>query len=273
MRVLITSEQDIASLNIHNVLTEEYNFVETDEVFENKPVFRKGNTILITTNRDMIHCNHLEESMDAEVYIFCSRHRAASGKPALLVHSTGNFSNAAEFGGNPCELSISTGSLVAAALRKLTAEKSEQGLDDFDLSLEVTHHGPTSMNAPLLFIELGSDEKYWRHEKGARAVAGAVMACAETEFGNETYIGFGGPHYARKFTSLIQERDLCISHIAPKYALDTITKSMVEQMVTRSHEDVKAAVIDWKGTNAKQKEILFSILDNLGIEYVRAKQL
>lgn len=273
MRILVTSEQDIASLNIRDVLIEEYGFVSTDGIFENNAILQKDDTLLVTTNRDMIHCNQLEKHFDSDVFIFCSRHRAASGKPALLVHSTGNFTSEAEFGGNPFELSVSTGSLVAAALRKLTAEKNELGLDEFDLSLEVTHHGPTSMDTPLVFVELGSDEKYWHHKNGARAVAAAVLACAEAKFEKEAYIGFGGPHYARKFTSLIQERNLCITHIAPKYVLDDITQDMVEQMVSRSHENVKAAIIDWKGTNATQKEILFPILDNMGIEYVKAKQL
>ena len=271
LRVLVTSEQDIASLNIRNVLIEEYNFFDTNEQFENNPILRNGDTLLITTVRDMIHCNHLEEHFNSEVYIFCSRHKAASGKPALLVHSTGNLTNEAEYGGNPCELSVSSGSLVSAALRKLGNERIDRGLEEFDFSLEVTHHGPTSMKTPLVFVELGSDEEYWRHKEGARAVAAAVMACTEAQFENEVYIGFGGPHYARKFTSLIQQQNVFISHIAPKYALSSITQNIVEQMVSRSFESVKAAIIDWKGTNAKQKEILFPILDKLGIEYVRAK--
>ena len=240
--------------------------------FDNKSIFRNGDTLLITTVRDMIHCNHLEQHFDSEVFIFCSRHRAASGKPALLVHSTGNFTNEAEYGGNPFELSVSSGSLVSTALQKLGREREERGLNEFDFSLEVTHHGPTSMNIPLVFVELGSDELYWRHKEGARAVAAAVMACAATSFKNEAYIGFGGPHYARKFTSLVQDKEICIGHIAPKYALNTITQKMVEQMISRSFESVKAAIIDWKGTNAKQKEILFPILEALGIEYIKAKQ-
>jgi D-aminoacyl-tRNA deacylase len=273
LRVLVTSEQDIASLNIHNVLFEEYNFIETNERFENNPIFCRDNNLLITTKRDLIHCNHLEQYFESEVFIFCSRHKAASGKPALLVHSTGNFTDTADFGGNPCELSVSTGSLVATALRKLTTEKTERELNEFDLSLEVTHHGPTKMSTPLLFVELGSDENHWRHKEGARAVAAAVMECAAATFENEVYIGFGGPHYARKFTSLVQKKHLSIGHIAPKYVLDSINETMVEQMITRSQEPVTAAVLDWKGTNAKQKEILLPILDDLGIEYVRAKQL
>ena len=44
-------------------------------------------------------------------------------------------------------------------------------------------------------------------------------------------------------------------------------------MVSHSFESVKVAIIDWKGTNANQKEIIFPILDNIGIEYVRAKHL
>jgi D-aminoacyl-tRNA deacylase len=273
LRVLVTSELDIASLNIRDVLVKEYDFIETDKRFEENPIFRKDENLLITTNRDLIHCNHLEQYFDSEVFIFCSRHKAASGKPALLVHSTGNFTDEADFGGNPRELSISTGSLVAAALRKLTMERIEHQLNEFDLSLEVTHHGPTEMNTPLLFVELGSNEQYWNHKEGGRAVAAAVIECAATKLEKETYIGFGGPHYARKFTSLVQEKKLQIGHIAPKYVLDSINRNMVEQMVSRSLESVKAAIIDWKGTNANQKEIILPILDDLGIEYIRAKQL
>jgi hypothetical protein len=36
---------------------------------------------------------------------------------------------------------------------------------------------------------------------------------------------------------------------------------------------VKGAIIDWKGTNANQKETLFPILEKIGIDYKRAKKL
>ena len=140
----MTSEKDTASQTIKSVLIEEYGFLPTGDIFEDNPILSANeSSILITTKRDMIFCDHLEDNFDTEVFIFCSRHRAESAKPALLVHSTGNLGNEALFGGNPQELSVSVPSLVSTALKRLHKEQKDRGLDDFDVSLEVTHHGPT----------------------------------------------------------------------------------------------------------------------------------
>ncbi|MFW9846235.1 MAG: D-aminoacyl-tRNA deacylase [Candidatus Thorarchaeota archaeon] len=274
MRVLVTSSQDPASHTISRILQGEYGFKETEDLFEGSPMYRLDNSaIMIRTERDLIHSEHLDQHFEAEVFIYCSRHRAASGKPALLVHSTGNFGGQAEFGGNPRQLSISSASLVSAALRRLINEKSERDLDEFDVTLEVTHHGPTSMNTPLLFVELGSDERFWTHEEGARAVAAAVMDCVREPIASEAAIGFGGTHYASKFNKLVLERDIKIGHIAPKYALNDITADVVSQMINRSMEPITQAIIDWKGTNQQNKAVLFPIFEELGLEMVRASRL
>lgn len=264
----------MASMTIKQVLNEEFDFVETADSFEGNPVYARGESaILITTTRDMIDCEHLEDHFNAEVFIFCSRHRAASGKPALLVHSTGNLGLDAEFGGQPQQLSVSAGSLVARALRTLQDEKERQDLVDFDVTMEVTHHGPTSMKTPLMFIELGSEEEHWKNEKGARAVATAAMACIDESFSKTVSIGFGGNHYASKFNRLVLEKGVCMGHMAPKYAIEGLTPNVVRQMITSSKELVERAIIDWKGTNAEQKAHLFPILEELDIETVRAKHL
>ncbi len=199
LRVLITSEQDAASLTIKNILLNEYEFSKSSDDFEGNKVYTSENDLLITTDRDLIHCDHLDSHFDAEAFIFCSRHRAESGKPALLVHSTGNFGSQALFGGNPHQLSFSSPSLVSAALKKLFEERNKRSLKEFDVSLEVTHHGPTSLKTPLVFIELGSSDEYWTHEEGARAVAAAAMACVLEPLTGDAVIGFGGTHYASKF--------------------------------------------------------------------------
>ncbi|MHA1484512.1 MAG: D-aminoacyl-tRNA deacylase [Candidatus Thorarchaeota archaeon] len=273
MRVLVTSEKDIASQAIRSVLIEEHGFMETGDTFEGNSILSlDGSILLITSTRDMIHCDHLESHFDAEAFIFCSRHRAESGKPALLVHSTGNLGQQALFGGNPHQLSVSTASLVSVALKRLHKEQANRQLDAFDVTMEVTHHGPTTMNTPLLFIELGSDEAYWRHEDGARAVAAAALDCASAPFAETAVIGFGGTHYASKFNKLILERDLQVGHVAPKYAILGLTRDVVLQMMNRSHEIVKTAIIDWKGTNAEQKGHLLPMLESLGLAVVRAKR-
>ncbi|TFH06867.1 MAG: hypothetical protein E4H14_09800 [Candidatus Thorarchaeota archaeon] len=272
MRVLVTSEKDIASQTIKTVLIEEYGLLPTGNNFEDNPILAcDDSAILITTKRDMIHCDHLDQHFDAEVFIFCSRHRAESAKPALLVHSTGNLGEDASFGGNPQEVSISAPGLVSVALRRLYKERNERGLEDFDVSLEVTHHGPTSLDTPLVFIELGSTEEYWVHVDGARAVAAAIMECARTPIDVDSVIGFGGTHYASKFNKLVLENNYNMGHMAPKYAVNDLTLDVVKQMITRTTGNVTCAIVDWKGLNAENKEHIFPILEEIGLEIVRAK--
>lgn len=272
VRVLVTSEKDIASQTIRTVLIEEFGFFPTGDHFENNPILAcDESTILITTNRDMIFCDHLEDHFDAEVFIFCSRHRAESGKPALLVHSTGNLGNEALFGGNPQEVSVSAPSLVSIALRSLFNERLKRGLDEFDVSLEVTHHGPTSLKTPILFIELGSDEEYWSHKDGAGAVAASVMECVKEPFCKDSAIGFGGTHYASKFNKLVFEKGYKIGHMAPKYAVNDLTLDVIKQMISRTTGTVSRALVDWKGLNAENKAHLFPLLEEIGIEIVRDK--
>lgn len=272
MRILVTSEQDIASLAIKDILLTEYGFTQTEASFEGNPIFSDGeNTQLITTNRDMIHCGHLESHFDNEVFIFCSRHRAESGKPALLVHSTGNLGSEALFGGTPHQLSVSAPSLVSVALRRLFEERNKTGLEEFDVSLEVTHHGPTSLRTPLVFVELGSSEKYWTHQGGARAVAAAVIACANEPLSGDAVIGFGGTHYASKFNKLVLEKGYKIGHMAPKYAINNLTSDVLNQMITRSTNPIVSAIIDWKGMNAENKAHVLPMLEDANIEVIRAK--
>ncbi|MFW9806125.1 MAG: D-aminoacyl-tRNA deacylase [Candidatus Thorarchaeota archaeon] len=272
MRVLVTSEKDIASLTIKQVLVSDYGFYETQQSFEGYPIYTNGDEArLITTIRDEIHCDHLENHFAPEAFIFCSRHRAESGKPALLVHSTGNLGGAADFGGAPHQLSISAPSLVSTALKKLSEEKGSGGLDEFDISLEVTHHGPTSMNTPLVFVELGSSEEYWTHHDGARAVAAAVMECATEPLSGDAVIGFGGTHYASKFNKVVLEKGYKIGHMAPKYAINDLTSDVLNQMINRSANPIMTAIIDWKGMNSENKAHIIPMLEDANIEVIRAK--
>ncbi len=274
VRVLVASTQDIASQTISRVLIEEHGFRDSGSSFEGTPVYSFGESaLLVTTNRDMVLADHLEQYFEAEVFVFCSRHRAQSGRPALLVHSTGNFGADVSFGGAPEQLSVSVASLVSTALLRLKNERDQRSMEEFDVTLEVTHHGPTSMNTPMLFIELGSDESHWQNTEGAKAVAAAAMDCIRAPIENEASIGFGGTHYASKFNKLVLERNARIGHIAPKYALDDLSPPLVHQMLSRSRETVTRAIIDWKGTNAEQKGRLFPILEECDLEVIRASRV
>ncbi len=272
LRVLVTSKKDTASQTIRDVLVEDYGFSPNGNSFEGSPILEyKKSAILITTEQDMIYCEHLEKYFKTDAFIFCSRHRAESGKPALLVHSTGNLGNDALFGGNPNEISMSAPSLVSTALKRLYSERVERNLQDFDITLEVTHHGPTTMNTPLVFIELGSTEEYWTHKEGARAVSAAIVECIDEPLKTDAVIGFGGTHYASKFNRLVLEKEYKIGHIAPKYALNDITLDVIKQMMNRTTGTTRKAIVDWKGMNAEHKEHLFPLLEDSGLEIVRDK--
>ena len=272
MRILVTSEEDIASLTIKEILLNDYGFSNTGDSFEGNPIFSNDkNAQLITTNRDEIHCDHLESHFSPEAFIFCSRHRAESGKPALLVHSTGNLGAAADFGGAPYQLSVSAPSLVSAALKRLYEERTKNGIDEFDVSLEVTHHGPTSMKTPLVFVELGSSEEFWTHQGGAKAVAAAVMDCVDEPLSGDAVIGFGGTHYASKFNKIVLEKGYKIGHMAPKHAINGLTDDVLNQMINRSTNPIVSAIIDWKGMNAENKAHVLPMLENANIDVIRAK--
>ena len=259
-------------MTIKDILLRDYGFSNTGNSFEGHSIFSNGkNAQLITTTRDEIHCDHLEDHFSPEVFIFCSRHRAESGKPALLVHSTGNLGEAADFGGAPHQLSVSAPSLVSAALKRLFEERNKSGLDEFDVSLEVTHHGPTSLKTPLVFVELGSSQEYWTHQDGAGAVAAAAMDCVDEPLSGDAVIGFGGTHYASKFNKIVLEKGYKIGHMSPKYAINGLTDDVLNQMITRSTNPIVSAIIDWKGMNAENKAHVLPMLENANIEVIRAK--
>ncbi|MEM2142252.1 MAG: D-aminoacyl-tRNA deacylase [Candidatus Thorarchaeota archaeon] len=268
--MLVCSEKDLASQTIHQALIEEHGFRDTGDLFEGNPVYRRGDMLLITTNRDLIYCEHLDEHFEAEAFVFCSRHRSESGRPALLVHSTGNFATDVSLGGLPETLSFSAPSLVSVALRTLYEQQQMRGLDEFDVTLEVTHHGPTGLKTPLVFVELGSTETHWADREGASAVAEAIVACGSSPMGTSSAVGFGGPHYASKFTKLVLGGSYNIGHIASKHVLDAISPDVVKQMVRKSADATRVALIDWKGTSAVQRERFLPVLDEIGLEVVRA---
>lgn len=136
------------------------------------------------------------------------------------------------------------------------------------VSIEATHHGPTSLPVPVTFIEIGSDESAWVDDTLGKAVAKAVSFVLKSPSeGGEGAIGVGGGHYSEKFTNLIIEGDALIGHIIPKYAMNEgMDPSMFQACIQRSIIRCTKAYVDWKGTPSKYKEALKEIG---GIELIR----
>ncbi len=283
---ILTSNQDPAAQTIRKVLLTKWRFAETGEKFDDHPVLRcvdfpksqgiSPEEILLGSIKERsIFCEHLDDCCGADLILIASQHRSESGAPAFLTHCTGNWTDATEHGGQSKALARASGHVLQQALRALHKRNLEANFN-FDVSLEVTHHGPTSNKVPLAFMELGSTDREWPNETYASVVVQAVMDVAQnvnTSIDAPVYLGFGGPHYAPSFTRLVLETPACTSHIVPKYFVRQIERDQVQQMLERTVEPVTGFLLDWKGLNAEDRAHLLPILNQFNVQVIRTDHL
>jgi D-aminoacyl-tRNA deacylase len=154
---------------------------------------------------------------DPDVLVFASRHSGDSG-PLLTAHATGNF-GPAEYGGHERSLARAAPHAASVVRDALAANAPPE----YETGIECTHHGPSTVGCPSLFVEVGSDETQWRDDAGAEAVARAVLELRGVEPHRErTVVGFGGGHYAPRFDRVVTETDWDVGHIAADWSIDAM---------------------------------------------------
>jgi D-aminoacyl-tRNA deacylase len=275
MILLVSSNKDPASLNIANQILQHYPFQKTHETFQNNPIYtarlNQKSVTFIRLNEAAVEAQNLPENFpDTELIIFVSKHSSQSGTPTLTVHPPGNFANA-DFGGLPQTVSISPATAMSNTLKMLRFFQQKLGLSDYDVSFEVTHHGP-SLNVPTMFVELGSSMPQWVDSKAACAVAGATIFTIETFESKPTQkavIGIGGTHYNKKFTQMALDGEVVFSHMIPKYAVANVDASLLKHCVDRSLEQVSEVLLDWRGIRSEDKSGLIAALDVSGLVYCK----
>ena len=197
---------------------------------------------------------------DPECVVFASRHSGDSGR-LLSAHYTGNFGTA-EYGGADRDLSKPCPTAHKHVIRSLT----EHAPDGWDVAMECTHHGPTEVGAPAMFVELGSSEAEWRDPAGAKAVAKSILDLRDrpTE-PTRTVVGFGGNHYAPRPTRLIRETDVAVGHVAADWSLDELGDPETnDDLVDRMFETSDAAVAVFDGDH----QALRSVIEDQGYRVV-----
>ncbi|MEI6796141.1 MAG: D-aminoacyl-tRNA deacylase, partial [Methanomassiliicoccales archaeon] len=153
MLLLVASTEDVAGTNIRDRLLELVAW-EGRGSFLDHPVYSRGDLLLATIDKIHLRADDIdrefEEAMSFQVdeVIFLSRHKAASGTPTLTVHPIGNY-GIAEHGGRDGTLVPCSPASMAALLRSLRT--TAMGLP-FNISFEVTHHGPTDLVHPSFFV-------------------------------------------------------------------------------------------------------------------------
>lgn len=246
MLAIGVSRADSASEHIGERLRAEAGWDEA--VDESRPDADGGGTVYRLDDAELrtFETLHLETTgvaeafEDPELLVFPSRH-AGETEELLTAHHTGNFGSA-EFGG-------SDGSVARAcpsAHRQVLDSLAEYAPDPYEVGMECTHHGPSEVGVPSMFVEVGSDEPQWDDPDAARAVARAILdlrdfeADAPVENGARRHlVGFGGGHYAPRFERVVRETDWAVGHVASDWCLDAMgdpreSESVVEEAFEQS---------------------------------------
>jgi len=275
MKLIVTSEKDLASQTIKEALLSYFSFEKLSESFEDYPIYLyKSDIMLVTSKTDLVYLSYLDSHFEAEFYIFASRHSSKSKLPALLVHTPGNWTEENKLGGNARSLAISNPHLMRLMLLRLKYWKDDLNLDNYLLSMEVTHHGPTNLKRPVTFIEIGSSPEEWANKEAAKAVAFTIMESIENlNQKNKVAIGFGGTHYCPSFNKLVLEHEISMGHIAPKYVIMSLDESVVTQAIEHNANKPDFAILDWKGLTASQREHIINILDGLSFPWIKNKNV
>jgi D-aminoacyl-tRNA deacylase len=210
------------------------------------------------------HESHLELERvaaafdDPDFLVFASKHAGETG-PLLTAHFTGNF-GPADHGGREGELAAAAPNAQKAVLGALR-ERAPEG---YEAGVECTHHGPSAVGCPSMFVELGSSESEWTDPAGAEAVAGAILSLAGAPPRHErTVVSFGDDHYAPRPTRVIAETDWRVGHVGSEWALTAMGEPDPE-VINRAFERSGAA----RALVAGERPELRSVVGNLGYRVV-----
>ncbi|MFT4945102.1 MAG: D-aminoacyl-tRNA deacylase [Halovenus sp.] len=189
---------------------------------------------------------HLDLERPAEVFeaptllVFASRHSGETGQ-LLTAHHTGN-AGAADYGGEPCAFARACPNAHARVLAAL-ADHAPEG---YDVGMECTHHGPTAVGAPSMFVEVGSSQPEWDDPAAARAVARAILDLRDVppdrpgeDRSRRQLVGLGGGHYAPRFERVVRETDWAVGHLLADWGLTAL-----DEAATDDRESTRRAVLD-----------------------------
>jgi D-aminoacyl-tRNA deacylase len=268
--LVIASKKDKAGINITTNLSQ----------FRQNPVLssmQKGNSFDfylveedIVSNKGLDH----EKINKYDFVIFASKHKAESGEKSLSIHAPGNWRNA-ELGGQDNRVCRVSALFMKQAFEILRANVGKYDLDDYKVTLEVTHHGPF-IDKPCMFIEIGSSENEWVDRRAGFVIAKTISEIIQKFRPNpyrEVAIGIGGPHYCPNFNKLQLKSNIALSHIIPGYVAP-ISEEMIKEAISKTEEEVDFAVLDWKGLSpAEERQKLIDLLERNYIAWKRSSDI
>ena len=184
---------------------------------------------------------------------------------ALTCHSTGNF-DYAKFGGNSKQLAIPFASFQKVYLQNLWNKRND--FSNFQITIEATHHGPTNLNKPCIFIEIGTTQKQWSDKELCSSIAQIIKKTYELPTKQfPIAICFGVTLYSEKFTNEVINGKFALGTVIPKHALEFLNKSLFQHLITRNNS-AKTALLDWNSLG-KNKQKIIELLSTTELEVIK----
>lgn len=272
--VLVYSLKDLAGINIKDRILEEVKYKKLGKIHDNLFIeIEEPKAYLIGLPEDIVYINYVHDIIpQASFFIYLSRHRSEKNIKSLTIHYPGNPGDEALYGGRPRELAYTYPSLTREMLKNLhKLASSENLIEEFDVVLEVTHHGPTEVSKPVAFIEIGSSEEEWRYVKAGRVIALTVLETLKKLEKNAMphitpALGFGGGHYAHKHTKLALNESIGYGHIFAKYSIEYVDEELITQALQKTIEEYKIAVIEKKSIKGAKRRYIKEICKSKGLD-------
>lgn len=263
---IIISKTDEAGMNIYSHLEKEFSaFSHKNMIVEIKLI-----------DKEHIHAENIDKEINADLFIFATKHKSEADKKTLCVHPIGNFGFNNFYGGKQNTLVKTSPVLIKqlfCEMKKL--KQTYSALNEFEVTVEQTHHGPY-LEKPALFIEIGSTEKEWTNPDAGKIISNTIFNVLSSinplniAMHSKTVCILGGGHYSQIANKILERTELCIGHICSKYALEHLNEDLIIQMKEKSNADF--FVIDWKGCG-KEKERVVGLLDKLSFEWKKSKNI
>jgi len=230
---------------------------------------------IIDLKKDTIYSDNLEKHpwiRNVDFVVFASKHRSEKGNPSLSLHAPGNW-RGADFGGKESHVAPTSAFVLKYLFQQLNKNHEASGLKDYQVTLEVTHHGPT-IGKPCCFIELGSSELQWGDKEAAKVIAKTIIDLQNYKKKNyKPAVGIGGRHYCPNFNKIQLNSEYAVSHIIPEYAFP-LTDSILKEAIEKTEESVSTAIIDWKGCGkSEEREKVMEIIKRAGLEIKRTSEI
>jgi D-aminoacyl-tRNA deacylase len=220
---IVVSRADTASAHVGEYLLDLAEWERHED--ESRPDAEGGGTVYRTEGFELrefdeshLHLENVAEVFDdPSMVVFASRHSGETG-PLLTAHFPGNF-GPAEYGGRDRDLPAAS----PGAHGRLLEAFDEHVPGGYDVAMECTHHGPSRVGAPAMYVEVGSEEPQWEDPVAAEAVARSILDLRGVQVRTDrAFVGFGGSHYVPRFERIVRETPWAAGHIAADWAIEAM---------------------------------------------------